>query len=351
MSEYPEYVYRMLAQAQNLIDEDSYNGPEAAAVCFDVLALFPHCQEASELALEALTSPSLIREYRRVISRAIDEWDDRVWQQRRRLARSFSRISRWPGRYRKWDENIDPEDVCPSDVKAMLEEGEFQLFQDALLGNTQGSEAAWPIFEAAFKLTNNPQAAMLWVGELYANQGYFAEAVDVLARLLAAFPQDEMARRLWAEVCWWRDYQDRLPWIPPSGAGDGRRWRRVMRQTDPDFAENEEAYMRPLPYIPPDEAALPADFVLPPFIAPDLIDRIEEVLQNSPWEAAADSSVDWSYLDKLEQGEVDISDFPAWAQYILLEIDDPAERQYLIRFFLERFSNPPLDDDLGEVNL
>ena len=345
MSDYPDYVYRLLTQARDLIAEDDITGPDAAALCFDVLALFPDCQEAADLVLEALNDPWLIRENRRALSRIIDEWDDRAWQQRRRLARSFGYTSQWDGQYRKWDENIDPEDICPSDVKAMLEEGEHQLIQDYLLGETRGAEAAWAIFQEAFKLTNNPRAAMLWVGDLYANQGYFAESVDVLEQLLAEFPKDAEARRLWAEVRWWRDYQDRIPWIPPPGEGDGRRWRSIMRQTDPEFAEHEEEYMRPLPYIPPNEASLPDDFALPPFIPPDLIARVEEALQDTPPQNTADSPVDWSYLDKLEQGEVDVSDFPAWAQYMLLEIDDPEERQYFIQFLLRRLSNPPVDDD------
>ena len=357
MSDYPDYVHRLLTQARILMAEDDVTGPDAAALCFDVLALFPDCWEAADLALEALSDPWLIRENRRALSRIIDEWDDRAWQQRRRLARSFGYTSRWEGQYRKWDEAIDPEDVCPADVKAMLEEGEHQLIQDYLLGETRGAEAAWAIFQEAFQLTHNPRAALLWVGDLYANQGYFAEAVDVLEQLLAEFPKDAAARRLWAEVRWWRDYQDKIPWIPPLGEGDGRRWRSMMRQTDPDFTAHEEEYIRPLPYIPPDEASLPDDFALPPFISPDLIARVEEALQEADTRSRSDQSrpgrspdrasseVDWSYLDKLEQGEIDISDFPAWAQYILLEIDDPEERQYLIRLFLERFSNPPVDDD------
>ena len=345
MDNYPAYVHRMLNQARALIDEDDITGPEAAAICFDVLALFPDCQEAADLVLEAFNDPWLIRENRRALSRLIDEWDDRPWQQRRRLACSFNYTSCWEGQYREWDENVNPEEVCPSDVKAMLQEGEQQLIQDYLLGERRGAEAAWAIFQEAIKLTYHPRAAMLWVGDLYARQGYFAESVDVLEQLLAEFPKDAEARRLWAEARWWRDHQDQIPWIPPAGPGNGRRWRRIMQQTDPEFARHEADYLRPLPYTPPDKSRLPDNFALPPFVSPDLIARVEEALQNTPPPSTPNSPVDWSYLDKLETGDADIADFPAWAQYMLLEIDDPEERQYLIRFFLEHFSNPPIDDD------
>ncbi|HIP71024.1 MAG TPA: hypothetical protein EYH05_06470, partial [Anaerolineae bacterium] len=161
MNNYPDYVHRLLDQARSLMAEDDITGPDAAALCFDVLALFPDCQEAADLVLEALSDPWLIRENRLALSRVIDEWDDRAWQQRRRLARSFGYTSRWDGQYRKWDEAVDPEDVCPSDIEAMLKEGEYQLFQDSLLGETRGSEVAWAIFQEAFKLTGNPRAALL----------------------------------------------------------------------------------------------------------------------------------------------------------------------------------------------
>lgn len=42
---------------------------------------------------------------------------------------------------------------------------------------------------------------------------------------------DEKARRLLAEVIWWRDNAHRIPWIPP--AGDGSRYDRMMESIDP----------------------------------------------------------------------------------------------------------------------
>lgn len=346
--DYPSYVYRMLDEARTLLAEDDFTGPDAAAICFDVLALFPDCQEASDLVLEAFSDPWLIRDYRKALSRLIDEWDDRSWQRRRRLALSFRYTCRWEGRYRKYDEAIDPEDVCPSDVKPMLEEGRGQLLQDYLLGQARGSEVAWPIFQEAIRRTDNPRAAMLWVADLYADQGFFVESAEVLVDLLTQFPKAQEERRLWAEVCWWRDHQERIPWIPPQGEGNGRRWRQMMRQMDDDFAANEEMYTRPLDYMPPDEDSLPLDFDLPQPVQADLIARVEEALGQFEPEKRPDSLVDWSYLDKLENGSLDdinTDQFPTWAQQILAQIDDPEHRRFLIQLLLSRFSNPPMDED------
>lgn len=347
MSHYPNYVQRMLAEAEILLAEDDFNQPNAAALCFEVLALFPDHEAATALVLQAFSDPQLIRDNRKAIGRLIDEWDDRGWQQRRRLALSFRYMCRWEGQYREYDEAYGDE-VMPADVKSILAEGKKQLIQDYLLGQAQGSEAAWHIFQEAFRRTNNPRAAMLWVGELYADQGYFAESVEVLADLLAKFPQANDARRLWAEVRWWRDNQHQIPWIPPARSGDGRRFRRLMSQTDPDFAADPEGYMQPMNYRPPDPAKLPDDFQLPASLPPNLVHKLEEILGESLLPLPEKSLVDWHYLDKLESDEIDITHFPEWAQYMLLEIDDPQVESYLKQFLLSYLANPSLYDDEEE---
>lgn len=279
MSEYPAYIEKILTEARLLLEEGDFSEPDAAALSFDVLALFPECQEASKLILEAVHAPNLIREYRKALGRVIDEWDDRPWQQRRRLARSYGYLSRWEGQYRKYDESVDPEDLCPSDVKTMLEEGEHQLIQDALLGQSQGREMAWPIFQEAINRTENPEAAMFWVAQTYANQGYFAESVSLFDELLAQNPNHVDARRLGAEVRWWRDHQTQIPWLPTHSDENGRLWRQTMRETDEEFAANEELYTAPIDhYHAPDTAKLPADFVLPSPLSADVIAQIEETL-------------------------------------------------------------------------
>jgi tetratricopeptide (TPR) repeat protein len=300
------------------------------------------------LVLEAFSDPWLIRDNRKAIGRHVDEWDDRPWQQRRRLALSFRYTSRWEGRYRQYDESIDSDDVLPQDVREMLEEGRGQLLQDYLLGQSRGSEMAWPIFLEVFKRAAKPETAMLWVGHLYADQGYFAEAVDVLEMLLAQFPRSEDGRRLWAEVRWWRDYQNHIPWIPPRTSTHGRRYRQMMAHIDPDFAANPDEYDAPFEHIPPNLDKLPDDFELPAPVQEELVARVDEVLAALPESDDWQTAVDWSYLDKLESGDMDTSQFPEWAQYLLLEIDDPQQELFLKQYLLSYLANPPLFDDIEE---
>jgi hypothetical protein len=256
-------------------------------------------------------------------------------------------MCRWEGQYREYDKTYTGE-LLPSDVASILEEGKKQLIQDYLLGQAQGSEAAWHIFQEAFRRTNHLRSAMLWVGELYADQGYFAESVEVLADLLTQFPQADDARRLWAEVRWWRDHQHQIPWIPPAGRGDGHRFRRMMSQTDPDFAADPEGYMALLDYRPPDLTNLPADFELPPSLPANLVQKLEEILGESPLPAPEESLVDWHYLDKLGSNEMDITDFPEWAQYMLLAIDNPQIESYMKQVLLSYLANPSLFGDEEE---
>ena len=99
-TQYPDYVQRMLEEAERLLTDEEDPGPcEAAALCFDILALFPEHEGAQQLIQRAYRDGTLIRDNRRALSRLIDEWDDRPWQQRRRLALSFGYVSRWEEKY------------------------------------------------------------------------------------------------------------------------------------------------------------------------------------------------------------------------------------------------------------
>lgn len=337
-NDYPLYIQRWLAEAEQLAEEP-FGQPDAAARCFDILAEFPNHAAAADLVYRAFCHPDLIREQRKALSRLIDEWDDRPWQQRRRLALSFGHMSRWPGQGREY-EGVQ---VLPNDVAEMLEEGKGQLLQDYLLGQTKGSELAWPIFQAAFRRTSNPALAMLWVGELYADQGFFAESVEVLADLLAQFPTDLLARRLWAEARWWRDNQQRIPWVPPAGRENGRLYRRMMADIDPALADTDPIF----DHMPPDPAHLPADFVLPDALPEGLVGEITAVLNTLPpaEPPPTDGPVDWRYLDLLESGNIDSSQFPEWAQYMLLDIDNPRQEMFLKRYLLEYFANKQRDEE------
>ena len=342
-SQYPKYVQQMLEEAERLLTDEADPDPcGAAAVCFDILVLFPEHEESLNFIDRAYRDRNLIRDNRRALSRLIDEWDDRPWQHRRRLALSFGYVSRWEEKYREDLEDFEDEREGPDDVSTYLHTGHLQLLEDYLGGQTKGAESAWQIFQEAIRLSRDPHATMLWVGKEYAQQGYFAESVDILEDLLRQYSNDQLARRLWAEVRWWRDHQNEIPWIPPSG--DGSRFRRRMMETDPDgFAASESPDNILNQYRFPKPESLPPNME-PEYLPPNLEEKLGDLVSN-PDEQPTDSPVDWSYLDAIERREIDVSKFPKWARDFLDDIEDPEQRKFTEEMLSEQFSNKSLYDD------
>lgn len=343
-SQYPAYIQKMMIEAERLLtDEDDPDPCEAAGVCFDILALFPEHQSARDLIRHAYRDPNLIRDNRRALSRLIDEWDDRPWQQHRRLALSYGYVSRRDARHDEYEEGSETERDGPEDVKKYLYAGRMQLLEDYLGGQSKGAEGAWQIFQEAIRLSKDRHATLFWVGKHYAKQGYFAESVDVLEELLREFPEDKDARRLMVEIRWWRDNQDDIPWIPPKG--DGGRFRRMMMQTDPDGLSGHDSRANVLnQYRPPDPENLPPGMSPLDHISDVLNQEMNRLFENEG-KGAPDTPVDWSYLDAIERREIDVSKFPKWARDLLNDIDDPEERTYTEEMLLEQFSNRSLYDD------
>jgi tetratricopeptide (TPR) repeat protein len=341
---YPDYVYKMMKEAEDLLTNQEDPDPcGAAALCFDILALFPMYEEAQKFIARAYSDGDLIRDNRRALSRLIDEWDDRPWQQRRRLALSFGYVSRWEEEYLENQEDFKLDDEGPDDVKTYLQTGHLQLLEDYLGGQIKGAEAAWQIFQEAIRLSKDSHRTMLWVGKDYAQQGYFAESTDVLEELLRIYPDDSLARRLWAEVCWWRDHQSEIPWLPP--AGDGSRFRRMMMQKDPDGLAASESPENILNrYRPPNTHDLPRDLRTIDHV-PSQLDEQMNTLLNDLDQPITDGPVDWSYLDAIERREIDVSKFPTWARKLLEDIENPEQRKFTEQMLWEQFSNKSLYDD------
>lgn len=181
----------MIDEAEQLLGDP--DPCEAAAVCFDILGFFPEHEGAHKLIRRAVREGNLIRDYRRALSRLIDERDDRPWQQHRRLALSFRYFSRWVGWERENEDEGEDELGGPSDVRAYLEQGHRQLLQDYLGGQAKGADLSWQIFREAIRLSKDTCKTMMWIGKEYAQQGYFAESADVLGELLNRYPKDEDA--------------------------------------------------------------------------------------------------------------------------------------------------------------
>jgi hypothetical protein len=328
----PAYVRRLLDEARTEGQWHAYQ-PDAAAKCFEVLALLPDHREAAELVYEIFCDEWLIYDNRVAVQRNIDEWDDRPHQQRRRLALSFRFMSRWRG----WDQERRLADrEGPADVRKLLDEGRGQLLEAYCLGDEECVDFAWPYFTQAIEKAKDPRATLLWVGKQYADLGFFADAVEVLAELVSRY-QDEDARRLLAEVRWWRDNAYRIPWIPP--AGDGSRYRRMMAHIDPTAPSDEELIQhfreeaekrgkppRPRPSIDPALAALIHDS-LPPKDASA---------------AATKPLVDWSFLDR-DDGQP--GEPPDWLKKQLKHFPrEMAEEMYRDRRWTRQIAppkNPP----------
>jgi len=282
MSTYPDYVYQTLARARE--KGQWYCGQsDAAALCFDVLALFPDCEEAQKLVYELFCDEWTIYDNRVAVQQHIDEWDDRPWQQRRRLALSYRFMSRWDGKY-----EMAHDRGGPADVRKILEDGKMELLGAYCLGDDECTDYAWAIFADAIHKTKDPQKTLLWIGWQYADLGFFADAAEALGELCSRF-DDAAARRLLAEVVWWRDNAHRIPWIPPKG--DGSRYDRMMDFIDltapktNDYvreARNENQKERIAPYRPSIDEKLASLF--------------STVISHKD-EKPATSIVDWSFLD------------------------------------------------------
>lgn len=321
---YPNYVQHMLARART--EGQWYAGQsDAASLCFDVLALFPDHDEAAALVYDLFCDEWLLYDNRNAIQQHIDEWDDRPWQQRRRLALSFRFMSRWEGWHREYEPDYVHERTDPPDVREVLEEGKGMLLHAYCLGDEACSDLAWPLFVDAFARTNDPRTAMLWVGKLYADMGFFADSAEVLVTLCSRF-DDPYARRLLAEVCWWRDNGHRVPWLPPPG--DGSRYRRMIDSIDPD-APDDEAMIRELRA----HAGMTAQPIWTPIASSDLAALLAAPLSTIP-EPSVPPLVDWSFLDE-DDGQP--GELPAWAQQ-MVAMFPPAMAEDIVR--RHRWSRP-----------
>lgn len=284
MTQYPDYVYKTLAQARREGQWHAHQA-DAAALCFDILADFPDCEKAKELIYELFCDEWTIYDNRVAIQQNIDEWDDRPWQQRRRLALSYRFMSRWDDKYQ--EELLDEEG--PSDVRDILQDGKMELLGAYCLGDDECTNYAWTIFAEALKKTKDPQATLLWIGMQYADLGFFADAAEAVGESCSRF-NNSKARRLLAEIIWWRDNAHRIPWIPP--ASDGSRYDRMMESIDPsapktkDYVQrvrNENQKERIAPYRPT------IDKKLANLFTKSIPDK-KEIL--------APTLIDWSFLDK-----------------------------------------------------
>lgn len=326
MKHYSARVRRILDQAREL--GQWYGGqPDAASLCFDVFADHSGCHAAQELIYRLFCDEWLIYDNRNAIQQNIDEWDDRPWQQRRRLALSFRFMSRWETRY--GDAERSEQRTGQLDVADLLREAKMQLLHAYCLGDDEGANYAWPLFEHAIARSATRQLTLLWVARLYTDLGFFADAAEALYEYCAVV-QDDAARRLLVEVVWWRDNGHRLPWLPPSG--DGSRYRRMMNYIDPSAPASSEASGRMRA-----EALSPGN--APPRCAPSISVELADLIsaavpEISTLPASEQFLVDWSFLD-FDEGLP--GELPGWAKKMLQRYPGNVPEAMLHRY---RWSRP-----------
>ena len=300
---YPKYIHDMLKQAR-AEGQYYYYQPDCAALCFDVLALVPDCREASDLVYELFCDEWLIYDNRNAVQQNIDEWDDRPHQQRRRLALSFRFMSRWEGWDREYTKGYTRERTGPPDVRKLLTRGKGLLLEAYCLGDEECTDYAWPLFRQAIQKTNDPYHALLWVGKTYADLGFSADACEGLLELCSRFDNAD-ARRLLAEVRWWRDNAQRIPWIPP--ARDGSRYKRMMHFIDPNAPTDAEV----IRFMREKTRAKRGAPKWKPVIAPELAGLFGEAVRREQTAPPTKTLVDWSFLDR-DDGQP--GELPQWAK-------------------------------------
>ena len=347
MPTYPAYVPRAIAQAREDGQWHAHQA-DAAALCFDVLADFPECHEASEAILEIFCDEWTIYQNRRALARTADEWDDRPQSQRRRLASAAGFMSRWDGKYEKYEntsgENFDlPADLL--DVAELLDDGKMQLIEAYCLGDEECTNYAWPRFLQAVQQARDPNAALMWIGNQYYDLGFFSDAAEVLAELCYKDKTNASARRLLAEVRWWRDFGARVPWLPPPG--DGSRYRRIMPFLHPDAPTDEEtiaysrARLKEVGNAPTWQPNL-GNAQLSAWLALSLPDASGE--SDEP-PAPISNLVDWSYLDTLPlekwEGHIPLDKMPAHLHDMIKELSALSE---------ERDARDDSDDDVKDAS-
>ena len=165
----------------------------------------------------------------------------------------------------------------------------MELLGAYCLGDEECTEYAWAIFADALHHTDDPHRTLFWIGQAYADLGFFADAAETLGELCSRF-EDAEARRLLAEVLWWRDNAYRIPWIPP--AGDGSRYDRMMQFVDPHALTTQEVIAH---FRHENQQARHAAYH--PTLTPALAEILTQVLPDENL-APAPSLVDWGFLDE-----------------------------------------------------
>jgi len=204
----------LLDQANDILEDGEWYA--ASELVYEALALDPTYHRAANALLRCYLHREALREMQRVLSRLFHPEDpdyEASHQRRRRLAYSYRGLST-ADLWLDWEGG----DHIPAPLEHLAEtlrEGVSALNAAYCMGEREAYERARAAFARARAACVDPTVLAWYLARLYAELGFFAESAEALADLTHAGDGEDapQARRLWAEVTWWRDYADRLPWI------------------------------------------------------------------------------------------------------------------------------------------
>ncbi len=209
----------LIERTNQLLEEDEWY--EASDVACEALALDPAYPRAANALLRCYLHHDALREMERVLFRLFHPEDldyDSPHQRRRRLAysyRSLSQAQLWDGWY-----SSDRVPAPLSDVAGVLKEGLSALNAAYCTGEAQVFEHARAAFDQAEAACADRPALYWYLARLYADHGFFDESAEAVSHLISlsegrgdAIRANPEVQRLWAEISWWREHGDRLPWV------------------------------------------------------------------------------------------------------------------------------------------
>lgn len=200
-----EQVRQLIRQAEEYMDCEEWD--EVADLCYQVLALDPDNRNAENKLRLVYLRKDLLRDTERQMFRTFDPEDDRPHQRRHKLGFSYACLSPWEGWLElDWDQP-------PAEVAETLEAGRLRLITDYLMGEEGAYAEARVAFDQALAAADDKTSVLWWLGKIYAQHGYFAEAAETLEQMAALSSLSPDARRLYGEVRWWRDNDRYICWV------------------------------------------------------------------------------------------------------------------------------------------
>ncbi len=193
-----------------LLEQDDWDS--AAELAYEALAIDPTYDRASNALMRCYLHRDTLREMHHALLKLFDLEDDRPHTRRRIRAYSYRVLTR-AQLWNEWDGFEIPSELA--EVHDTLKEG----FSDLNAAYCEGEAGAYEKAREAFARAQaqcpaaKRETLLWWLARLYADHGFFEESAAALTALRTAESRNPDVQRLWAEVTWWRDNVQWLPWI------------------------------------------------------------------------------------------------------------------------------------------